>query len=549
MSADYDLSKQLAERPILNQVQNYTREPLYIHHEAFEDKLAILVCQIKIWQPNGNDWVTVPSADNCLTIRECESIEYTASTKELVNKAVVKFSRGTVINLSSTRNAKVTVGNDSDSTVKSTTLEEGTNNGDLMVPGTGQSDSDGTSTTSMAVRYDEKGLIDFNRTKTETALLSPNDVATGNRIEIRCGYAYSETEYKEMNATDSHSDLAVVFTGFITAVSVNTPLELECTNLAYILTTKSVPNIAASSSILVKDFLDDDGKYHLLKDTGIEVAEECKGSTISISGGAISNNLTIADVLTEWNKGGVLCMMKGSTNCLKIGREFFAGKIKSDDDLPNSDPNYITYNGGDKTVTLIQFDWDMANDKLSFVRNDKKYLAIEAHGRTADDQIFKLTIRKLPNNESEGWMVESGQFQVVNRQEVKDRKKEKIKNGVHLTKQVKSTLTDRADLSKYNVVPYFSLKKGITEDELIEEAKQVYANYNQNGISGSVTIFGDLTINPADIVGFIDPLHPEKNGYYYVESVSTSFGLDGYRRELKVPFRIASFSKNPEIIR
>ena len=107
---------------------------------------------------------------------------------------------------------------------------------------------------------------------------------------------------------------------------------------------------------------------------------------------------------------------------LRVGLTYYAGK--GGGKLPNNDKKYITYNGGNNSVMLIQFDWDVAQDKLSLKRNDKKYLAVEAQGRTKDNQFFKLTIRKNPNSDDEGWMVDSdGQFQVVNRRKVKDRKK------------------------------------------------------------------------------------------------------------------------------
>jgi len=393
-------------------------------------------------------------------------------------------------------------------------------------------------------------LIDFNRTKNEIALLSPNDVAIGNRIEIRLGYAYSEQEFEKMNTADSDPNLDVVFTGFITSVSVDTPLVLECTNMAHILASVSTPNISAKATLMVKDFLDDDGEYHLLKDTGIPLAASSKGSTIAVSGGSISNNLTIADVLTEWNKSGVLCMMEtksdGSVQ-LRVGLTYYAGK--GGGGLPNNDKKYITYNGGNNTIKLIQFDWDVAQDKLTLKRNDKKYLAVEAQGRTKENQFFKLTVRKNPDPDDEGWMIDAdSQFQIVNRRKVKDRKKMKFINGTWSTKRIEGHLTDAAKLDKYNVIHYLSTKVGITEEELIEEAKQYWANYNPNGISGSIVIFGDLFIKPTEIVGLIDVRQPEKNGYYYVEAVNTTFGINGYRRELSIPFKIATFSKTVQII-
>lgn len=545
-----DLTERLNQRPDLVQQIEYTLSPEYHMHEAYEDKLAILVCQIKIWKAKGNDWFSIPSANQCLTIRECESIEVSDSAKNLINKAVVRFPRGTVISLSSHKDKSVVTGDLTDLTENFEDLKKANNNGDLLTTSTALFNQDGVSTTSIAANYDDKGLVDFNRTKNEIALLSPNDVAIGNRIEIRLGYAYSEQEFEKMNTADSDPNLDVVFTGFITSVSVDTPLVLECTNMAHILASVSTPNISAKATLMVKDFLDDDGEYHLLKDTGIPLAASSKGSTIAVSGGSISNNLTIADVLTEWNKSGVLCMMEtksdGSVQ-LRVGLTYYAGK--GGGGLPNNDKKYITYNGGNNTIKLIQFDWDVAQDKLTLKRNDKKYLAVEAQGRTKENQFFKLTVRKNPDPDDEGWMIDAdSQFQIVNRRKVKDRKKMKFINGTWSTKRIEGHLTDAAKLDKYNVIHYLSTKVGITEEELIEEAKQYWANYNPNGISGSIVIFGDLFIKPTEIVGLIDVRQPEKNGYYYVEAVNTTFGINGYRRELSIPFKIATFSKTVQII-
>lgn len=545
-----DLTERLNQRPDLVQQIEYTLSPEYHMHEAYEDKLAILVCQIKIWKAKGNDWFSIPSANQCLTIRECESIEVSDSAKNLINKAVVRFPRGTVISLSSHKDKGVVTGDLTDLTENFEDLKKANNDGDLLTTSTALFNQDGVSTTSIAVNYDDKGSIDFNRTKNEIALLSPNDVAIGNRIEIRLGYAYSEQEFEKMNTADSNPNLDVVFTGFITSVSVDTPLVLECTNMAHILASVSTPNISAKATLMVKDFLDDDGEYHLLKDTGIPLAASSKGSTIAVSGGSISNNLTIADVLTEWNKSGVLCMMEtksdGSVQ-LRVGLTYYAGK--GGGGLPNNDKKYITYNGGNNTIKLIQFDWDVAQDKLTLKRNDKKYLAVEAQGRTKENQFFKLTVRKNPDPDDEGWMIDAdSQFQIVNRRKVKDRKKMKFINGTWSTKRIEGHLTDAAKLDKYNVIHYLSTKVGITEEELIEEAKQYWANYNPNGISGSIVIFGDLFIKPTEIVGLIDVRQPEKNGYYYVEAVNTTFGINGYRRELSIPFKIATFSKTVQII-
>lgn len=534
------------------QEQHFQVTPKYYKHQAYEDRLAILVCQIKVWKPKGNKWFDIPS--DCLVIRECENIEVADSAKELINKAVVKFPRGTVINISSAKNKKVKSGTESDNTISTQELQKASNDGEVITTSTSTLADDGTSVTSIAPNYDDKGLIQFNRSKDDAALLQPNDVAVGNRIEIRLGYAYSESEFREMNSSDG-DNMDLVFTGFITSVSVDTPIEIECTNMAHVLTTISVPDINEKDSLTVKDFLDSSGKYNLLKDTGIELHEASKSSNISVKGGTISNNLTVADVLTEWNKAGVLCIMENNQNgksYLRVGLAYYAGK--GGGGIPNSDKKYITYNGGNNALKIIQFDWDVAQDKLSLMHTDKKYLAIEAHGSDGK-KFFKFTLIKTPDMDDDGWIIDQngannyeGQFRQVNKRSHTDKKGNKFKEGSLSNKKTGGHLSNKVDLSKYNVIPYFSTKIGITEDELMEEAKQYWASYVPNGISGSISIFGDVFVKPTDIIGLIDMRQPHKNGYYFVESVNTTFGMNGYRRELKMPFKIAKFSENVKMI-
>lgn len=547
------------ERPQSKQVVEYTDTPSYVTHNPYEDKLAMLVCQIKIWAPKDNDLFTVPPASQCLTLRECVSVEVSESAKELVNNAVVQFSRGTVISETNYVRQNVIVGNADNDTQSTQEVKKATHKGELITP-TSVIDADsGESIVPVTIESDDLGLIAVNQTKTERTLLSSNHVKIGNRIEIRLGYAYSEEEYKEMNHTDhgAGSKMPLVFTGFVTSVSVSTPLELECTNMAYILDCISAKKMNIKPTMLVKDFLDPGSKHNLLKDTGITLAPESRGLNLSVAGGEVTEESTIADVLTSWEKVGIDSMLDVSDDGkvqLRVGYSYCTG-LKG---LAAKDRSkeYITYNQGKSTVTIIQFDWDVAEDKLDLVNNDKKYLAIEAHGRTKADQFFSLTVRKKPSAEA-GWATSSeGEFDVINQREVQPRKKAKRKTKRKTTSTAKpkpptviSKVKNPVKLDKYNVIKYYSPKIGITNAQLEEEAKRFWALYNPNGISGSLELFGDIVVKPTDIVGLIDPRNPEKNGYYYVESVDTSFGMNGYRREIKIPYKIASFARPVTIIR
>lgn len=151
-----DLTTLLSQRPDPNiQQVEYTLTPDYYKHQAQEDKLAILVCQIKIWEAKDQKWFDIPAADKCLTIRECESIEINNSCKELINKAVVRFPRGTVISQSSIPDKEVKTGDDADDSQGTGTLKEANNSGEVVTTPTAQYSEDGVSTTSMAVNYDD----------------------------------------------------------------------------------------------------------------------------------------------------------------------------------------------------------------------------------------------------------------------------------------------------------------------------------------------------------------------------------------------------------
>lgn len=524
--------------------------PSYVYHGADDDRLMILCSQIKIWQAEGTDWFNIPAVTdkNCLVIREVSSIEITKSYKDVISTAVISIPRGTVVDKRN-KEAVVKAGDKETGTEsKNQTVVKATESGDLMTVGSARYLKDGTPTASLAPNYDDKGLVDFNRTEQEVALLEPGDMAIGNRIEIRLGYAYSEEEYELIRTSEGKDvNLDLVFTGFITGISVGTPLQIECENMAHLLTTFSIPkNITDKTPLTVKDFLSNDGKYKLLEGTGLELTESTKQCNIDVRGAQVNSQMSVVDVIDLWRKFGVMSYMQDEsdgTSRLRVAKIYYIGNKNSNgSNMPTDDVNYITYNGGNNVYVIIQADWDVADDDLGLMHTDKKYLAVEAEGRNKDGNWIKLTLIKRPDIDDEGWTTDKdGQFYVSNEQEYTPRKKKKRTGGTNNTMVKKQKLSNKISMKRYNVVPYISSKVGITRDELVEEAKQYWNLYVPNGIDGSITLFGDLDIQPAQIVGLVDQRQPEKNGYYLVESVNIEFGTNGYRKKLKLPYKLASF--------
>ena len=78
----------------------------------------------------------------------------------------------------------------------------------------------------------------------------------------------------------------------------------------------------------------------------------------------------------------------------------------------------------------------------------------------------------------------------------------------------------------------------IDSDKLVEETIEYFRNYNLNGIEGHLTLFGDFGLTTAVQVELIDNRNRSKNGVYLVDEVTTTFGVNGYRQKLTLPYKI-----------
>ena len=91
-------------------------------------------------------------------------------------------------------------------------------------------------------------------------------------------------------------------------------------------------------------------------------------------------------------------------------------------------------------------------------------------------------------------------------------------------------------------------KWGLTKDELKREAIEYYENFNPSGVTGKLTIFGGRDIVPTSIIALVDIRQPARHGFYVVEEVNTKFGVNGYRQEITLPYRIKVFD-NVKVIK
>lgn len=270
-------------------------------------------------------------------------------------------------------------------------------------------------------------------------------------------------------------------------------------------------------------------KYGLLKDTGFAIHSETKRFDIQIGKVKITDNFTVADVLSEWSKYKVYCFLKYDENSpddmptIAIGRPYSSSK---------SQP--VFPKDSEAKPFSIYFNYHAAEDGLKVVKTNPKFLAVTGKALGSDEKFFEVTIRMNPDYDPT--VAGSKEFQTVNATQI-SKKTHKVTGNT--TAEGAKTKT-KVDLSTYTIVPYMSPNMKIDSDKLVEETIEYFRNYNLNGITGSLTLFGDLALNTAVQVELIDERNPSKNGVYITEEVTTTFGVNGYRQKITIPYKIKS---------
>lgn len=439
--------------------------------------LDILCCHITI----GNEDPANPmNILNSIEIREVQELEIHESYKKLIGTAKLKFPRGTLFR----------------STILGSVTREGKDASRL----TAEVMQNGA----LIEKRSTQGILDADVIKVE------------QRINIKLGY---------------NGVLKTLFDGYVTAYNSDSIFEVECENMAHKLKLKQAPKFETPArGVSVNDILGE--KYGVLKDTGFEIHSDTKRFNIQIGKIKITDNFTVADILSEWSKYKVYCFLKydadspSSMPTIAIGRPYSSSKAQPV--FPHDKAAEMPYK--------IYFNYHVAHSDLKIVKTNPRFLAVTGKALGSDEKFFEVTVRLNPDYDPKD--KNSKEFQIVNATQI-SRKTHKVTGNTTATGAATKT---KVDLSTYTVVPYMSPNMRIDSDKLVQETIEYFRNYNLNGITGSLTLFGDMALTTAVQVEFVDDRNPSKNGVYIVEDVTTTFGVKGYRQKITVPYRIQAKS-------
>lgn len=483
----------------------------------------ILICLVEIWPfKDGDDPMAEPS--NPTLFAEVESINIEDTYRKTICGASVKFPRGTILR-------------------RTITPENG------LIYDTNMSASIGKDgvLTEMRNRNARKKNDNGEWEEIEGAKLAEvKDFQVGDRIRIWLGYTTDPevvelTNYRKDQRTiyssnealnEYKNNLFLMFNGYITEVSLDTPIELECENLASKLKMISCPKRKGKASDTVNTFLGEEkGCLNLLKGTGLSIYPNSKN--INLGKIDLTDDLVMADLFDIWGQREVYAFVKmyNGKPTIAVGRSYFSD-AKTD--------SILKLNETSSVAPLIEFDYHVANNDLTLMKTDIKYIGVEAQcleQKEGKDKFYKITVIRNPQYDPKD--PKSKQYRTVNETKLS---KKAVKLGKHLL----TTSKEKVDLSKYTIIPYMSSKIDISHEDLMEEAIKYLETYNPNGIDGSLTLFGDLHLTTGTKVELKDDLHSGKNGYYFIDEVNTEFGTNGYRQKIQLPYCISRKNEQSE---
>ena len=434
--------------------------------------LDVLCCRITVGDPDPTNPIVIR---NPVTLTEVQEVEIVESYKKLIGTATLRLPKGTVLR-STIQGAATTEGKDA-SRITTEVMQDG---------------------------------VIIERRAWQRAL-GVTSFRIGQRIRIRLGY---------------NGKLRTLFDGYITGYNAESRFEIKCENMAYKLKLVQAPKFETTAKgTSVNEVME--GKYNILKDTGFRLHSQTRGSDIQIGKIKITDNFTVADILSAWSRYRLYCFLKYDEQssdrmpAIAIGRPYSSSK--SQPEFPKD---------GAQGPFVVRFDEHVAASELKVLKVDPKFLAVQAKALGSDEKFFEVTVRLNPDYDPAD--KSSKEFQTINATQI-SKKTHKITGN---TTAAGAATRTKADLSTYTVVPYMSPNMRIDSDKLVEEAIEYFRSYNLNGITGSVTLFGDFGLYPACQVELVDQRNPAKNGVYIVEEVTTTFGTGGYRQKITIPHKI-----------
>ena len=475
----------------------------------------IVISLIEVWKPKkALDFVSEPAFGECLRICECQSMVCKETYEQLIWEMDLDLPKGTIVHKTIHEFNK----EDTDKQVKTHAVDGGA-----------------VVTTTYETKVADTSCFDPGmRIRVYTGYTTDPDIAKLNRLSLPS----SDTIYGNEGLLNTYKNaMDLTFDGFISKCSPSAPFKIHAESVASILRKITCgKDKNAVNGCTLKDIFDPGGTWKLLEKTGIELHSRSTLQKLDNIGviPKMRTTQTIADVLYEWSKQHhVYFRMQddNGTPKLRVGYSFSSGFVSDSEDTPS------IYGNGDDSVPVIYFDYNVAEDGLSYANVDRYSLAVKCIVNTIGDKgarnTYSFYVRLDPSGIDNA---ENSNFIVYDEKTVtkQDRKKQKAQGG-------KATF----DHSGYTIIERLYPKpmkaSSLDKNKLKAWAISQFEHYDKNGMDGTLTLFGDLAIHTGDIVELVDDQHSDRNGQYLVDDVTTRLSVNGLRQTIKLPYKIVAY--------
>lgn len=313
-------------------------------------------------------------------------------------------------------------------------------------------------------------------------------VLRGDKIEIQASYIYIDRNGKEILP-----DPDVIFSGYVVKVLNKMPIELDCEDNMYALKQIFLDKMSWAAADI------SDVITYILKGTNFSFTTG--GATMTLGNFRIENQ-TPAEVLEYLRKTFHL-------------ESFFRG------DVLHCSPFVYYPDTNNNPPHLLKFQKNIISDEMQYTRADDVKVGVKAYSINKAELATQTFDGRMKNKAT--------RLEVFAYKDNKGNVQYK-----DLTGGVKAGIDEG---SFGNVVTLF-YADGNTLDGLKQFAKARLNRLYYEGFRGTFTTFGLPFIQHGDQVQFVDNVLPERNGTYFVKSVSRSYGMGGYRQKVEIDLRI-----------
>jgi hypothetical protein len=303
-------------------------------------------------------------------------------------------------------------------------------------------------------------------------------ILRGDSISLRVGYRYIDKTGKEIVDTE------VVFTGYISKVTSNIPIEIEVQDNMFLLKQNSLKPKTFTKNNTLEDIL----KYIIT------------GTTFKIY------------ALTTTNLGPFTIGNETSAQVLnRLKTTYNLDAYFSDNTLICG---VFRYREDKISTHLFDFEKNVIESQLEFSRKDDIKLSAVAYNNVTEET---------------GAVTKSGK---------KKTKNKRIEVLVELNNSAQGYTLKQVTSNKEGERRTFFFIGAKTKEELGKLAYEKLKQYYYEGLKGSFTTFAIPFVKMGDNVKLNSKLYPERNGTYKVKKVVASGGTNGLRQEITLDYKI-----------